>query len=214
MRAWVLHGMLSGVAGALLAFWLGTISPTNFFLAPTFAVIVMLIVGGMRTVSGAVLGAGVVTLVQDLALEHEERSVPLGLFTIHRLTGLTQLVLVALILLVMYVRRDGLLGSRELDELLGRIYFDPSWGPNAPRSAGALRTRLNAIRKQGYATQDEELTRGLRSIAGPVRGPNGSVVAAVNIAVPSSELTMKAIVSQLRAPLLAACEDISRRLGA
>jgi hypothetical protein len=35
----------------------------------------------------------------------------------------------------------------------------------------------------------------------------------VNIAVPSSELTMKAVISQFRAPLLAACEDISRRLG-
>jgi hypothetical protein len=38
--------------------------------------------------------------------------------TIHRLTGLTQLALVALILLVMYVRREGLLGRRELDELI------------------------------------------------------------------------------------------------
>jgi branched-chain amino acid transport system permease protein len=118
MGAWVLSGAMSGVAGALLAFWLGTISPTNFFLAPTFAVIVMLIVGGMNTVSGAVAGAGVVTLVQEIALQQEDRSVRLGLFTIHRLTGLTQLVLVALILLVMYARREGLLGRRELDELI------------------------------------------------------------------------------------------------
>jgi IclR family pca regulon transcriptional regulator len=105
------------------------------------------------------------------------------------------------------------LPKEEVEDLLGRMYFDPSWGPNAPRTAGALRTRLAAVRKQGYATQDEELTRGLRSIAGPVRGADGSVVAAVNIAVPSSELTMKAVISQFRAPLLAACEDISRRLG-
>ncbi len=118
LRAWVLSGALSGVAGALLAFWLGTISPTNFFLAPTFAVIVMLIVGGMGTVSGAVAGAALVTLVQELVSQQEDRSVHLGVLTIHRLTGLTQLVLVALILLVMYVRREGLLGRRELDELI------------------------------------------------------------------------------------------------
>jgi branched-chain amino acid transport system permease protein len=118
MGAWVLHGIMSGVAGALLAFWLGTISPTNFFLAPTFAVIVMFIVGGMGTVSGAVAGAALVTLVQELLRPQEDRRVDLGFVTIHRLTGLTQLALVALILLVMYVRREGLLGRRELDELI------------------------------------------------------------------------------------------------
>jgi len=118
LRAWVLSGALSGIGGALLAFWLGTISPTNFFLAPTFAVIVMLIVGGMNTVSGAVAGAALVTLVQETASQQEDRSVHLGILTINRLTGLTQLVLVALILLVMYVRREGLLGRRELDQLI------------------------------------------------------------------------------------------------
>jgi len=56
--------------------------------------------------------------VQELVSQQEDRSVHLGVLTIHRLTGLTQLVLVALILLVMYVRREGLLGRRELDELI------------------------------------------------------------------------------------------------
>jgi DNA-binding IclR family transcriptional regulator len=40
------------------------------------------------------------------------------------------------------------------------------------------------------------------------------VVAAVNIAVPASELTLAKLVSTLRGPLLEACADISRRLGA
>jgi branched-chain amino acid transport system permease protein len=118
LRAWVLSGALSGVAGALLAFWLGSISPTNFFLAPTFAVIVMFIVGGMGTVTGAVAGAALVTLVQEVVSQQEDRSVHAGPLTLHRLTGLTQLVLVALILGVMIVRREGLFGRRELDQLL------------------------------------------------------------------------------------------------
>jgi branched-chain amino acid transport system permease protein len=118
LRAWVLSGALSGVAGALLAFWLGTISPTNFFLAPTFAVIVMFIVGGMATVTGAVAGTAVVTLVQEVLRPHEDASLDLGIVSFHRLTGLTQLALVALILVVMYLRREGLFGRRELDEAL------------------------------------------------------------------------------------------------
>ncbi len=124
MRAWVLSGALSGAGGALFAFWLGTVSPTNFFLAPTFAVIVMLILGGMATVSGAVLGAGLVTFVQEWLRPYEDNSVHLGPLDIDRLTGLTQLALVAMILAVMYLRREGLVARRELDEslrgLLGR----------------------------------------------------------------------------------------------
>ena len=121
VRAWVLSGVLSGAGGALLAFWLGTVSPTNFFLAPTFAVIVMLIVGGMATVSGAVAGAAVVTLVQEFLRPREDVGVSLGPLEIDRLTGLTQLALVALILAVMYFRREGLIGRRELDESVRRL---------------------------------------------------------------------------------------------
>lgn len=121
MRAWILSGALSGIGGALFAFWLGTISPTNFFLAPTFAVIVMMIVGGMSTVSGAVVGAALVTLVQEYLRPREDTAVDLGVLEIDRLTGLTQMALVVMILAVMYFRREGLVGRRELDESLRRL---------------------------------------------------------------------------------------------
>lgn len=139
VRAWVLGAMLSGAGGALYAFWLGTISPTNFFLAPTFTVIVMFIVGGMGTVSGAVLGAGVVTLVQEVLRPQEGTSLDLGLLRIGRLTGLTQIALVLMILVVMYVRREGLVGRRELDEslrsLLRRWRVRPAGEPLRPPAA-------------------------------------------------------------------------------
>ena len=121
VRAWVLSGVIAGAAGALFAWWIGTISPTDFFLAPTFALIVMFIVGGKRTVAGAVVGAALVTLVQEQVRGYEDSSVHLGLFTIHRLTGLTQMVLVVMILVVMYVRPEGIVGREEPDEAVARF---------------------------------------------------------------------------------------------
>src|ERR671922_274067 len=106
---------------ALFAWWIGTISPTDFFLAPTFALIVMFIVGGKRTVAGAVVGAALVTLVQEQVRGYEDSSVHLGLFTIHRLTGLTQMVLVVMILIVMYLRPEGIVGREEPDEAVARF---------------------------------------------------------------------------------------------
>ena len=116
VRAWIVSGMLAGAGGALFGWWITTITPADFFLEPTFALIVMFIVGGTRTVGGAVIGAALVTLVQEELRNYEDRSVHLGPLTLHRLTGLTQFVLVLMILLVMYLRREGILGRREVDE--------------------------------------------------------------------------------------------------
>jgi branched-chain amino acid transport system permease protein len=121
VRAWVLSGVIAGAAGALFAWWIGTISPTDFFLAPTFALIVMFIVGGKRTVAGAVVGAALVTLVQEQVRGYEDSSLHLGVVTFHRLTGLTQLVLVLMILLVMYARPEGIVGREEPDEAILRF---------------------------------------------------------------------------------------------
>jgi hypothetical protein len=49
---------------------------------------------------------------------YESKSLDLGLVHFDRLTNLTNLALVALILGVMYFRREGLVGRRELDESL------------------------------------------------------------------------------------------------
>jgi branched-chain amino acid transport system permease protein len=121
VRAWVLSGMLAGAGGALYAWWINTLSPADFFLGPTFALIVMFIVGGTRTVGGAVVGAGLVTVVEEGLRRYEDSRVDLGVLTIHRLTGLTQMALVLMILVVMYFRREGILGREELDESLRRL---------------------------------------------------------------------------------------------
>jgi branched-chain amino acid transport system ATP-binding protein/branched-chain amino acid transport system permease protein len=115
-RAWVLSAMLAGAGGALYAFWLGTAIPSAFFLGPTFALIVMFIVGGTATVGGAVLGAAAVTAVQEGVRTYEGNS----FLFVNRLTGLTQFTLVVMILVVMYFRREGILGRLELDERLRR----------------------------------------------------------------------------------------------
>jgi branched-chain amino acid transport system permease protein len=118
MRAWILSAMVSAAGGALLALYLTAITPSTFYLARTFTIIVMLIVGGMATVTGAVVGTGLVTLVQEIMRPWERESLDLGVLAFDRLTGLTEIALALLILLVMYFRREGLIGRRELDEAL------------------------------------------------------------------------------------------------
>jgi hypothetical protein len=58
--------------------------------------------------------------------------VNLGAFSISRLTGLTQFVLVLLILVVMAFRREGLIARREPDEVLRRALARARRRPHAP----------------------------------------------------------------------------------
>lgn len=78
-------------------------------------------------------------------------------------------------------------------------------------SRETLLTELERVRRQGFATNDEELSVGLRSIAAPVVR-NERPVAAVNIAVPTTRYSMEGLVSQLAPPLLETVGNISRLL--
>lgn len=92
--------------------------------------------------------------------------------------------------------------------------FEGRWGPRAVRTAAALRRQLARVRADGFAIQDEEVAAGLRSIAAPVRGSDGAVVAAVNVAVPAGAVTVAQLQRTMRPRLAEACAEISRRLGA
>ncbi|MFJ6653814.1 IclR family transcriptional regulator C-terminal domain-containing protein [Microbacterium sp. NPDC091313] len=53
--------------------------------------------------------------------------------------------------------------------------------PRTRTDADALLAELDAVRAQGWALVDGELEQGLRSLAAPVHGRDGGVVAAVNV---------------------------------
>ena len=58
--------------------------------------------------------------------------------------------------------------------------------------------------------QDEELAYGLRSVAGPITGPDGRVVAGVNLAVQARDWSTQRIVRELQPALLDTCAEISQ----
>src|SRR6516164_4396321 len=61
------------------------------------------------------------------------------------------------------------LDEADLQARLTDASFPANAGPNAKASVEELLAELPAIRAQGWATQDEELAFGLRSVAAPVR---------------------------------------------
>ncbi len=87
--------------------------------------------------------------------------------------------------------------------------FAANSGPNAKLSLAELRGELRTVRDQGWAMQDEELAYGLRSVAAPIIGPDGRVLAGVNLAVQARDWSSQRIVRELRPAVLATCAEIS-----
>jgi branched-chain amino acid transport system permease protein len=129
LSSWVLSAAMAGAAGSLLAHRVTAISPVAFFLAPTFIVIAMLVIGGLTTVTGAVVGAMVVTAVREFTRPLEQQPVHIGPLHLASLTGLGEIVLVAMILLSMYFRKEGLSGRLEVDAYFRRRETGQSKSP-------------------------------------------------------------------------------------
>jgi IclR family pca regulon transcriptional regulator len=73
-----------------------------------------------------------------------------------------------------------------------------------------LASQLDAVRRDGYATAEEEIAAGAVSLAVPVRDAAGRVVAALNVSVHAHE----ASAAQLTAQHLAALRDASLAVSA
>lgn len=122
LGAWLLSAVIVGVAGILLGHTLTAFSPKQFYFTLQFALVAMLVVGGSTTVTGAVGGSFVVSLLLEVArrLEGALHGASVGDVEIGGFFGLQEITLGGLILLAMYRRRDGLFGRAELDEVILR----------------------------------------------------------------------------------------------
>lgn len=76
----------------------------------------------------------------------------------------------------------------------------------------ALRRQLDEARVTGWASTVEELEAGLNAVAAPIRGHDGTVVAAVSVSGPSYRLTPDRIPAVAGA-VVAAASEIGERLG-
>jgi IclR family pca regulon transcriptional regulator len=85
--------------------------------------------------------------------------------------------------------------------------------PNTITAKKALREELEEVLDANFAVDDEELARENYSIAAPVRNEAREVVAAADIAAPSSMISLGELVDALGPHLVSTADRISARLG-
>ena len=111
----MLSAFVSGLSGALLAHLLGILRVDTFYLDLTFITIAMLVIGGTRSLAGAVVGTLVVAALQEM-MRVLESGVPLpGVGIVVRAPAGLGDVLVAVFMLLMIIKRpDGLTKGNEI----------------------------------------------------------------------------------------------------
>ena len=70
--AFVIAGLFAGLAGALFAFSKGSISPESLHVGKSIDALVMVLLGGVQTLSGPVVGAAVFTWLHDTVARSTE----------------------------------------------------------------------------------------------------------------------------------------------
>lgn len=104
LQVMAVSGGVSGIAGAAYAHWVGFVSPDAFLFTETFIVWIILVVGGIGSNVGAVVGAG---LIQGLLTI--TRFLPDDLPISDPVLALTRTVAVSVIMvLVILLRPDGI----------------------------------------------------------------------------------------------------------
>jgi branched-chain amino acid transport system permease protein len=130
MLAYVLSAFFFGVGGGLLAHLITTISPTLFTFFLTFNLLIIIVVGGLGSTTGAVISAILFTLAGEWLRVVEEPHQFLGL-TIPGIPGMRMVIFSFLLLVVIIFFRQGLMGRKEFSwQGLGKVvkFFHPKKG--------------------------------------------------------------------------------------
>ena len=102
----------AGIAGGLLGHLLRILTPGQFWFPAVFLGVAMMILGGMGSITGSIIGATIMTILPQFIIPFENGPTVLGV-TLPQLNGLTQIVIALILIGVMLVKPEGIAGAKE-----------------------------------------------------------------------------------------------------
>jgi branched-chain amino acid transport system permease protein len=161
--AFVVSGGLVAFGGILRVQSLGSIGPSQFSFEFTILILAMLVVGGMRTVTGAIAGTVFITVGKEVTRFLGDGPDFLG-FTWPVVDGLPDLFLAGSLLAVLLTRPNGLLGEFDLGGWATRRFRRAA--PAAPVSGEPAADDGFAVAAPQQAAGGELVTSGLGVVFG------------------------------------------------
>ncbi|AFA49041.1 branched-chain amino acid ABC transporter permease [Acetobacterium woodii] len=113
MTSFLIGAFFTGVGGGLFAALLGTVDPKQFYFTLTYNFLLIIVLGGMGSISGTIIASFVVTLGQE-ALRFLDEPMAFGLDLPIFRPGLRMVVFSFLLMAIVLFYRKGLMGTNEL----------------------------------------------------------------------------------------------------
>lgn len=133
--SFTISSFLAGIAGGLLAHYLTTIDPKQFIFLKTFDILLIVVLGGVGSITGSVVAAIVVTISME-ALRFLDGPLNLGFMVTNGIPGLRMVFFSALLMIVVIFRQQGLMGTSEFSwNSLSRIGLLPKRGDKSGKEA-------------------------------------------------------------------------------
>ena len=115
MLSFVTSSFFAGIGGALLAMFQGTVQANSFKSAMTYDVLLMVVIGGMGSVSGSVIASFLYIACSEWWLRFLDNPLTIGSFNVPLLrSGFRMVVFSAVIMVVVLFFRRGIMGDKEL----------------------------------------------------------------------------------------------------
>jgi branched-chain amino acid transport system permease protein len=110
--AFCLGAFFAGIGGALQGNLISTIDPAMFTFLLTFNILMIVVAGGLGSITGSILGSVIITVLLDW-LRFADDAFTLAGMSIPGRPGLRMVIFALVLLCIILYRREGIMGMRE-----------------------------------------------------------------------------------------------------
>ncbi len=112
MMSFIIGSFIAGIGGGLLAHLMGTIDPLMFRFIMTFNILLIVVLGGIGSITGSVLSAVIVTFALE-QMRFLDEAITIGSLQLPAVPGMRMVVFAALLMAVILFYPKGLMGREE-----------------------------------------------------------------------------------------------------
>lgn len=122
--SFAIGAFFAGIGGGLLASLLGTVDPKQFYFTMTYNFLLIIVLGGMGSISGTVIASFIVTVGLEVLRFFDEPLTLLGFNIPIFRAGFRMVIFSALLMILVLFFRNGLLGQKELSWGMVKGWFN------------------------------------------------------------------------------------------
>ena len=127
VMSFMISSFFAGVGGALLAMFSKTVQAQNFTSAMTYEILLIVVIGGIGSVTGSILASFLYVASSEWWLRFMDEPLFIGTFQVPLFrTGFRMVVFSIIIMIVVLFWRRGIMGTREFSwDGIARFFKDP-----------------------------------------------------------------------------------------